>query len=295
VSTADRPDSKPVSTSPRCALVVEDGPLAGRRFEVRSKLEIGRQGTDCALEDNKVSSRHAAVRVAGDDVVIEDLGSTNGTWVNRLRIDRPVALHHGDSVRVGATTLAVQLPSHTAVAPRTEAYAEPEREPTAPMCTLVVKDGPLAGLRFEVEPKLEIGRKGTDCALEDSQVSSRHAVVRVAGDDVLIEDLGSTNGTWVNRLRIDRPVALSDRDIVRVGATTLAVELRAPGPALASASGHSPSFAEHSASAGGPVGANDPTEPQGMPMRARRSIIGTALIVVIIIVVVAVLLVLLGK
>jgi pSer/pThr/pTyr-binding forkhead associated (FHA) protein len=303
VSTVDGPDAEAVSTPPRCVLLVEEGPLAGRRLEVRSKLEIGRQGTGCALDDEQVSRRHAVVRVGDDDVVIEDLGSTNGTWVNRLRIDSPVALHDGDVVRVGTTTLAVQLPPHAAVAPRAKADAEPEHEATAHeatalRCTLVVKDGPLAGLRLDVESKLEIGRQGTGCTLEDTQVSRRHAVVRIAGDDVVIEDLGSTNGTWVNRLRIDSPVALHDDDIIRVGTTTLGVELPAAGPAVigppAPASGHSRAFTDYPASVGGPLGANGPTEPQGMPIRARRSIIGTALIVVFIVVVVAVLLVLLG-
>ena len=162
-----------------------------------------------------------------------------------------------------------------------------------------MKDGPLAGRRLEVRGKLEIGRQRAGGMLEDEQISRRHAVVRVDDDDdVVIEDLGSTNGTWVNRLRINRPVSLNHGDLVRVGTTTLTVELPAasplpigqPAPAL----GHDRPPTDYPASGWGPVGANGPTEPHGMPPRARRSMIGMAVIVVIVILVVVALVLLLG-
>ena len=161
-----------------------------------------------------------------------------------------------------------------------------------------MRDGPLAGRRLEVRGKLEIGRQGTSGMLEDEQVSRHHAVVRVDGDDVVIEDLGSTNGTWVNRLRINRPVPLNHGDIVRVGTTTLAVELPAaspvpidqPGPAI----GHDRPPTDYPPWGWGPVGADGPTEPHGMPPRARRSMIGMAVIVVVVILTVVALVLLLG-
>jgi hypothetical protein len=129
---------------------------------------------------------------------------------------------------------------------RTDSLPDSGRGLTAPRCTLVVRDGPFAGRRFEVESTLEIGRQSTSCRLDDDRVSHRHAVVRVDGHDVVIEDLGSTNGTWVNGVRVDGPVALRDEDVVRVGATTLAVELSAPSTVLSASpaqhvsQGHAP-------------------------------------------------------
>jgi pSer/pThr/pTyr-binding forkhead associated (FHA) protein len=227
------------------------------------------------LEDSKVSRRHAAVRIDGNDVVIEDLGSTNGTWVNGLRITVPVAIHDGDVVHIGTTTLAVKI-TRAATAPA-DAVARPDLVQTAPGCTLVVTGGPLAGRQFEVESKLEIGREGTACTLGDDQVSRRHAFVRIDGNDVVIEDLGSTNGTWVNGLRITAPVAIHDGDVVHIGTTTLAVKVTA-----------APGIARPAPDA--------PTEPHGLPSRARRSIITVASIVVaILLAIVVALLVLAGR
>jgi pSer/pThr/pTyr-binding forkhead associated (FHA) protein len=286
-----RPDSKTAAVQPRCALVVRDGPLAGRRFGVESRLEIGRHGTDCTLDDHQVSHRHAAVTVDRDAMVIEDLGSTNGTWVNGVRITGPVALHDGDLVRVGATTLAVELAAPSIAGPRAEPHPQPQGPPTVPACALVARNGPLAGRRFEVESRLEIGRRGTDCTLDDHQVSHRHAAVTVERDGAVIEDLGSTNGTWVNGGRITGPVALHDGDLVRVGATTLAVELAAPspvGPGPAAGAAASTDAIPESGVRTGLSGLHV------MPGRARRSMVVVAVMAVVIIVAVVLVLVLAG-
>jgi len=62
-----------------------------------------------------------------------------------------------------------------------------------------------------------IGRDlGNDLVLNSDLVSRRHAVVRIEGDVVLLEDLDSSNGTWVNGARVRRRV-LSDRDLIEFG------------------------------------------------------------------------------
>jgi DNA-binding winged helix-turn-helix (wHTH) protein len=55
-----------------------------------------------------VSRHHARIRVAPDRVVLEDLGSKNGTYVNRRRVDASVVLEHGDEVSLGTAVLAVR-------------------------------------------------------------------------------------------------------------------------------------------------------------------------------------------
>jgi hypothetical protein len=89
-------------------VVVKTGPLAGRRVELNSQLVIGRQDTDIVFEDPEVSRRHAVLRRSGDSVVIEDLHSTNGTFVNRERIGTPTRVNPGDEVRVGGTTFEIE-------------------------------------------------------------------------------------------------------------------------------------------------------------------------------------------
>ncbi len=91
------------------ALVVRTGPEAGRRVEVDLEVSVGRQDGDLVLEDPEVSRRHAVLRRSGESVVVEDLGSTNGTFVNGERIAGATAVGPGDEVRVGQTTLEIEL------------------------------------------------------------------------------------------------------------------------------------------------------------------------------------------
>jgi hypothetical protein len=105
------------------AFIARDGALDGQRFELEGGRTIGREGADITLDDDQVSRSHARVSVAGSTITIEDLGSTNGTFVNGTRIEAPTTLAPGDTVRIGATTFAL------------EAEAEPEPQP-APAVTV---------------------------------------------------------------------------------------------------------------------------------------------------------------
>ena len=80
----------------------------GTKFELDSAaLTIGRGGqNDVPLEDDEfASARHARFEPRRDGVWVQDRGSTNGTFVNGTRIDRPRRLTAGDVVRVGETDL----------------------------------------------------------------------------------------------------------------------------------------------------------------------------------------------
>ena len=80
----------------------------GTDFELDSaQLTVGRGGqNDVALRsDDYASARHARFEPRQDGVWVQDLGSTNGTYLNGARLDRPRRLTHGDVVRVGETDL----------------------------------------------------------------------------------------------------------------------------------------------------------------------------------------------
>jgi FHA domain-containing protein len=91
-------------------LVVVKSPdlVEGRDFEIDSaQLTIGRGGqNDIAIRsDEYASARHARFEPRQDGVWVQDLGSTNGTYLNGARLDRPRRLSEGDVVRVGETDL----------------------------------------------------------------------------------------------------------------------------------------------------------------------------------------------
>src|SRR4051794_34323639 len=103
-------------------------------------MTIGREGCDVNLIDQEVSRRHAAIRSANGSFAIEDLGSTNGTFVNGDRITGVRVLAHGDTVRLGNTVWTVQAVEVTAVQPAAAAAV-----PAAP-----------AGPRGDVEKPPEV-------------------------------------------------------------------------------------------------------------------------------------------
>jgi DNA-binding NarL/FixJ family response regulator len=79
------------------------GPVAGRRVEMNAEeLTVGRASqNDMVLEDQLVSRLHAIFMRRGDVVLVEDLGSHNGTYVNNERVHQIRQLHHGDTITIG--------------------------------------------------------------------------------------------------------------------------------------------------------------------------------------------------
>jgi serine/threonine-protein kinase len=114
--------------SPLAHVVVVDGALAGQRFAVADELTIGRESADLILPDADASRRHAVLRSAHERVEIEDLGSRNGTWVDGERVAGAGELRDGSRVRIGGTTLFVEVPR--AQAPATRASAGADAPPT---------------------------------------------------------------------------------------------------------------------------------------------------------------------
>jgi steroid delta-isomerase-like uncharacterized protein len=194
------------------ALVVADGARLGERFPVAGELSLGREGADVVLDDPEVSRRHAVVRFVAGVLEISDANSANGTFVNGRRVDGVGTLADGDSLRLGGTTLAVELPVV---------------RPQAAAPVLVVTEGAGAGAdqRFEVDTELSLGRVDADVLLDDVEVSRRHAIVRFSDGALEISDADSANGTFVNGSRIGGSHPLADGDLIRLGKTTLRVEL----------------------------------------------------------------------
>jgi pSer/pThr/pTyr-binding forkhead associated (FHA) protein len=101
--------AKPRRGEPTVVAIAEGGnageivPLAG------APLLIGR-GSDAAirLDDDYVSTRHARIASSGDQWYVEDLGSTNGTYVGTSRITQPTAISLGTRIRIGKTILELR-------------------------------------------------------------------------------------------------------------------------------------------------------------------------------------------
>ena len=120
-------------------LVVTSGPAADLRIEVVGDLVLGREGADVTVPDPEASRRHAVVRPAAGGLEIEDLGSSNGTFVNDARISGPTRLAAGDRIRIGASS--IQLESDQPPLAETVASAIPD-DPAAMKGTVAAPPAP---------------------------------------------------------------------------------------------------------------------------------------------------------
>jgi pilus assembly protein CpaF len=126
--------------------VMRSGPTPGVTYPLEGdQLTIGRDSSNgVAINDPEVSRRHSRLMFQGGKYVLEDLGSTNGTFVNGQRLAGPVVLKPGDVVSLGeqivlmydaistdpgATIASSRKPAYTAPPPTQTATAAPENAP----------------------------------------------------------------------------------------------------------------------------------------------------------------------
>ena len=105
---ARKPAKAPRGTPSK--VVVVDGPSAGASAGLEDGPVLVGRGADAAirLDDDYVSTRHARIGSSGGTFYVEDLGSTNGTYIGSQRLTQATAIQLGTQVRVGKTTLELK-------------------------------------------------------------------------------------------------------------------------------------------------------------------------------------------
>jgi hypothetical protein len=91
-------------------LLVTQGALTGTRISLDSRpILIGRaDDSTLVLDDDYASTRHARIAPQGDDWYVEDLGSTNGTYLDRAKVSGPTRVPLGVPVRIGKTVIELR-------------------------------------------------------------------------------------------------------------------------------------------------------------------------------------------
>ena len=108
---ASSPAAPPVARQPARAHLVVVAPeeQRGRSYELLDELTVGRAaGCHIALDDRFVSQLHARMFRRDDQCFVEDLGSTNGTFLNEAKVTSPALLTVGDHVRFGNVVMELQ-------------------------------------------------------------------------------------------------------------------------------------------------------------------------------------------
>jgi pSer/pThr/pTyr-binding forkhead associated (FHA) protein len=103
-----KPAKRPRGAPTHIAII--EGANEGERISLDdAPLLIGR-GSDAQirLDDDYVSTRHARIGASNDQWFVEDLGSTNGTYIGSQRLSQPTTLQLGSQVRIGKTTLELR-------------------------------------------------------------------------------------------------------------------------------------------------------------------------------------------
>jgi len=203
-------------------------PVTGKRqvapLVEGASIRIGRAASnDLRLVESHISRQHAKISCGDGAFVIQDLGSSNGTFVNGTRIHGEEALSLGDEIHLFVTAfkLVAAQDVNEPTATRSEAG-------TGGRASLRVTRGPQQGQVFLLRKKeLYIGRStpsaSWEIALHDPTVSRPHAFLVQDKQHWKLFDLGSINGTAVNKQPIagGKAHVLRDGDRILFGGTVM--------------------------------------------------------------------------
>jgi pSer/pThr/pTyr-binding forkhead associated (FHA) protein len=104
-----RPAPRKVKRTPRRVAVLEGESHKGKTFDLSDEFILGRSDKcHLVLDDAYVSTVHARIFSKGEIYVVEDMGSTNGTYLNRKRVTTPTEVQRGDRIKVGKTVLELR-------------------------------------------------------------------------------------------------------------------------------------------------------------------------------------------
>lgn len=245
-------------------LVIKNPDGTEQEQDFGDQLTIGRaEGNDLILAEGGVSRKHARFFLEGDDLMVEDLGSANGTIVNGERIEGPTKLEPGAAIVLGDYEASVktgskvrpkvdksqakpsgratgQLKRPASLAKAGEGRStkvmpvvKPPSSPGAKRPSRAGSSGPalrglsgtVTGKSFPLKGTMVVGRVAeVDLRVDDDSVSRRHAEIEAKGGEVVLRDLGSANGTTVNGSPIAEDTTLAPGDIIQFGVVEMMYE-----------------------------------------------------------------------
>lgn len=243
----------------KITMTVTEGANLGASFPVtQRRVTIGRKGTDIRLSDRKISMQHCALEVEGGKVTLVDLESRNGIFVNGKKVTS-AQLKNLDEIQIGFTKLKIviveDLEAFRTRNLQTEVDEKTSNRDIGRMIDdelkrfskwdlshkadetvsgarklrrafgLEIVEGEEAGRTIRIETETTtLGRGKADISVRDVDISRTHAELTQRGKEVVLRDLDSTNGTFVNGKKISKAV-LNHEDRIQMGGTVFRVVL----------------------------------------------------------------------
>ncbi|MDP8229055.1 MAG: FHA domain-containing protein, partial [Candidatus Electryoneaceae bacterium] len=213
-------------------LLPQSADLPAITLKGQIKLTVGRSGSDIIISNPKVSRRHASIHRAGDVIIVEDLGSTNGTFINgrKIPVHTPTGLELGKTIAFGSESMFYIVDGGASGYPNvTEDFPLP--------MTLVPESSDFPKITLQEGQRITVGRR----LINNAKISRQHAILwmdrvreyptgGLASDRVcvMVEDLGSTNGTYVHGHKLDpkSPMELKEGERLVFGSEEVVYYIR---------------------------------------------------------------------
>ena len=202
---------KPPAPKTEIILIRADGSEGQRLPLAEGELVLGRDHEALAT-DAYISPRHARFALRQGQATVEDLGSLNGTFV---RLTKPTRLQHGAQLRVGLELLEFQEPGSEDPHAETRVLGSPVGERPWGRLARILGPHREADAYLLHSAEVSIGRDRGDILFsQDAFVSGNHVRLRQGMEGPVIEDLGSSNGTY---LRLSAQWPLQHGDMLLLG------------------------------------------------------------------------------
>ncbi len=205
-------------------LIMRRGPTPGTTFDLDAEaVTIGRGSKNSiVIRDNEISREHCTLRRLQDDYEVEDVGSSNGTFVNGQRVQGSTLLQSGAILELGDSItmeyVRANLRKTTGALSHLEDLETHHKREPAVQHTMTVMMGPEMGHVHRMDSLIvTVGRDlSNDIVVQDPEISRFHMRLRRGKHGYTVEDMGSTNGTYVNGVMVTQPRLLQSDDVVRL-------------------------------------------------------------------------------
>lgn len=167
---------------------------------------------DIVLDEEGVNVFHADLKVEGDMVTLSDVGTAAGTILNDSPLTGPVMLRAGDVISIQGVELeVVEVENEDILEGKTLVLSGTALFEMGLGCWAIVADsGPEKGQVIAIKEKTLIGRAlECDISILEPGLSRQHAELDLVDDELIIRDLGSSNGTYLNGKKVNHSVCRS--------------------------------------------------------------------------------------